>query len=266
MITWSQRILTETLHSVLDRPRIDSSSIDESASRIHIIFKEVGYTSGCWNASASLPFDKWVRAHQKILESDGFKSSVAGMWKDLQGAGDVFTRESCDMTIDLEPWYRAGTYRLSIQSRSPASISPDDFTAEGESIRWLLSDALYPVKELRSHSFKIGTTRLDQDGALCISVCSEETGAERYQATVSVTDGFRPDEAAQTFIEQNKARLESHLVAEWYLKDQLLQVLAGGSGVSKMMQWNPQPTTAKVVSRDGSKTDLEILFTPKPSE
>ncbi|RSH92759.1 hypothetical protein EHS25_008205 [Saitozyma podzolica] len=273
MITWSQRILNETLHSVLDRPRvsgrfyeIDSSSIDEGASRIHIIFKEVGFTSGVWNASASLPFDKWVRAHQTVLESDEFKSSVAGMWEDIQGNGDVSTRESGDMTIELEPWYRAGTYRLSIQSRNPASTSPDDYTAEGESIKRLLSDALYSVHDLRSHDFKIGMTRLDQDGSLCISVRSEARGAGRYQATVVVTDEFKPDEAAQTFIEQNKERLESHHVAEWYLKAQLLQVLAGGSGVSEMMQWNPLPTTVKVVSRDGSKTDLEIVVTPKPSE
>jgi hypothetical protein len=273
MITCSQRILNETLHSVVDGPwangrfyEITSSSIDEGASRIDIIFKDTDYTCGVWNTSSSLPFDKWVRAHQTILESDEFKSSVAGMRKDLQGAGEVLTRESGDMTIDLEPWYSAGTYRLSIQSRNPASISADDFTVEGESIKQLLSNALYSVNELRSHDFKIGKTGLDQDGALCISVRSEQMSTGRGRATVTVTDEFKPDEAAQTLIEKNKARLEDHFVAQWLLAEQLKELLAGGSGPSEMIRWNPEPTTVKVVSHDGSNTDLEILFTPKPSE
>jgi hypothetical protein len=191
------------------------------------------------------------------------------MWMDVAtGVGEVFTREHGDLTFELERWFMTGpwaTWRLSIQSRNPRSLSPDDCYAVGETVKWLLSTALQGVEELLSRDFKIVVARLDGDGTLCISVRSEELGAERLRSEVVVTDDFKPDEAAQTFIEQNKASLESCHDA---LPRQLRQVLTEGSGgTTRLLSPSARMwTEVKLEDREGDKTDFEISFAPSASE
>lgn len=170
------------------------------------------------------------------------------------------------MSIELEPWFSVGDpiFKLSIISQNPASISPDDYFAEGDCIRCMIGSALRDDRELSSREFKIGTTRLDETGALCVSVRSEEMGAQRPEATVVVTDGFMPDDETRTFIERKKLELGSPFFAEEFLAASLRTKFTGGRGLPEVEISNPDdfeiqilfPSQASSDRQEGSDTAL----------